>query len=83
MLGRGDGGLGVGHVGQPATPEPDRILLATFGYWGYSFALLLIAQALRAKPDLLACGTYYSLTIYGLSFLPFLLKWYPTGFPSY
>jgi hypothetical protein len=25
----------------------------------------------------------YSLTIYGLSFLPFLLKWYPTGFPSY
>lgn len=23
----------------------------------------------------------YSLTIYGLSFLPFLLKWYPTGFP--
>jgi hypothetical protein len=25
----------------------------------------------------------YSLRIYGLSFLPFLLKWYPTGFPSY
>jgi hypothetical protein len=24
----------------------------------------------------------YSLTIYGLSFLPFLLKWYPTGFPT-
>ena len=25
----------------------------------------------------------YSLPIYGASFLPFLLKWYPTGFPSY
>jgi hypothetical protein len=24
----------------------------------------------------------YSLTIYGLSFLPFLLKWHPTGFPT-
>jgi hypothetical protein len=24
----------------------------------------------------------YSLTIYGLSFLPFLLRWYPTGLPS-
>ena len=23
-----------------------------------------------------------SLTLYGLSFLPFLLKWYPTGFPA-
>jgi hypothetical protein len=23
----------------------------------------------------------YSLPIYGISFLPFLLKWYPTGFP--
>jgi hypothetical protein len=24
----------------------------------------------------------YSLTIYGLSFLPFLFKWHPTGFPT-
>jgi hypothetical protein len=34
-------------------------------------------------PDWLGWLGHHSLALYGLSFVPFLLKWYPTGFPTF